>query len=283
METKLLKGAPVRKYWTQILKEEVEKRGKMSLHVILVGEDPSSLSYIKSKEKRANKIGVEFVVHKFDENAKEEDVIDLINKLNKDGEVTGILPEMPMPSHISEKNVIEAIHPDKDVDCLTSYNQGRLFAGDMTITPSTPRAALEIALYYGYKPSDMETVVVGRSRVVGMPLVRMLLSKEEYGNSTVTVCHSRTDDLSKYLKRSDLVFLCAGKYKFIGKNQLKEGAVVIDIGVNEKDGNIAGDANFEELQGYVSAITPVPGGVGPLTATFIFRNLIKLYDRQNDR
>ncbi len=281
METRILKGAPVRKIWTNKLKEEVQKREGISLHVIIVGNDPASISYMKSKEKRAEKIGVTFYKHELDENVTEETLIKLVNELNEREDVTGIMIEFPLPKHINAEKIISILSPLKDVDALTAINQGKIFRGDMSVVPSTPRAALELALYYGYKPSEMNVAVIGRSSVVGMPLIRMLLSKEEYGNATVTVCHSRTANLAEALKDKNLIFVAAGVPKLLRKEYIKEGTVIIDIGVNECNGGLCGDSDYENLLGYVSAITPVPGGVGPLTATFIYDNLIKLYDRQN--
>lgn len=258
-----------------------EKKIHPKLIIILVGENPASLSYIKSKTKASNEIGVEAEVLKYGENDIDTaGLIKKIHELNADKSVNGILVQLPLPDHIYEPEIIKAIAPVKDVDGFTAYNLGKMFLSTdfEELAPCTPLGIIRMLEHYSIDVEGKEAVVVGRSNIVGKPVSVMLLNR----GATVTVCHSRTKDLASHTKRADLLVVAVGKAGFITADMVKEGAVVVDVGINRKeDGKLTGDTDFEGLKNKVSFISPVPGGCGPMTVACLMENLVKATIKQN--
>lgn len=247
----------------------------LKLVVIQVGNNEASNVYIKNKKALCNKVGIEFEHIKY-EKIEEEDLISKIKELNNDKKVTGILVQLPLPKNINEKTVIDSINPLKDVDGLTNSNLGNLFSDNNGLIPCTALGVIEIIKDLNVKLEGMNVVVVGRSRLVGLPLVGLLLKE----NATVTVCHSKTKDLKEKTKKADLLIVAIGKKEYITDEYVKENAIVIDVGINRENNKLYGDCNFNELKDKCKAITPVPGGVGPLTVTMLVNNIIEAYKLQ---
>ncbi len=247
------------------------------LSVILVGDDPASKAYVRSKEKICNKLGIFSKKVLFDENVTEEELINAIDHLNNDNNIHGILIQLPLPKHINEDRVLNKVSPEKDVDCFNPVNLGRLFLGKPLYNPCTPYGIMKLMEYYDVEIKGKNAVVIGRSNIVGKPIGMMLLEK----SATVSFCHSKTKNLNEYLKNADIVVVAVGKPAFITKDMVKEGAVVIDVGINEVDGKLVGDVDkeVEEKAGY---FTPVPGGVGPMTITMLMENTLKACKRLHD-
>lgn len=254
--------------------KELDKR-EPRLDIILVGNDYASKMYVDMKYKKAQELGIEVNVHTYDENVQEDELIQLINDLNKESTVDGIMVQLPLPKHINESNVLEKISPLKDVDGLTSTNLGKLFKNDPTaIAPATAKGILKLLKEYGIEIEGKSAVVIGRSDIVGLPTVALLQNE----NATVTVCHSHTTNLKEICKKADILVSSMGKAEYIDIEYVKEGSVVIDVGTNKKEeGKLVGDVNFENVKDLVSYITPVPGGVGPMTIACLFSNLIEVY------
>ena len=247
----------------------------LKLVVIQVGNDAASSVYVRNKGRLCEEVGILFEHIKYDD-ISEDELIDKIKELNVDSSVTGILVQLPLPSHINESNVLESISSVKDVDGLTSKNIGNLFAGNDGIVPCTALGVMEIIRSTGVSVSSLNVVLVGHSKLVGLPLVSLLLRE----NATVTVCHSRTRDLSSITKNADILIVAVGKKWLIDSSYVKEGAIVVDVGINRVDGKLYGDCNFSDILDKVSYITPVPGGVGPLTVIMLINNVIKAYELQ---
>lgn len=244
------------------------------LCVVLVGNNPASLSYIKGKEKACDEIGMDSIMVRLDENIKESELIEKINELNNDDMVDGILVQMPMPAHINENRVMEAISPEKDVDGLNPYNIGKLYLKEDGMMPCTPLGIVEVLKRSNITISGKHAVVVGRSKLVGNPVAKLLLDE----NATVTLCHSKTINLKEICKSADLLIVAIGKAKFITRDFVKNGAVVIDVGINRtNDGKLVGDVDFDDVKEISSYITPVPKGVGPLTIAMLLKNTFKAY------
>ncbi len=244
------------------------------LCVVLVGNNPASLSYIKGKEKACDEIGMDSIMVRLDENIKESELIEKINELNNDKMVDGILVQMPMPAHINENRVMEAISPEKDVDGLNPYNIGKLYLKEDGMMPCTPLGIVEVLKRSNITISGKHAVVVGRSKLVGNPVAKLLLDE----NATVTLCHSKTINLKEICKSADLLIVAIGKAKFITRDFVKNGAVVIDVGINRtNDGKLVGDVDFDDVKEISSYITPVPKGVGPLTIAMLLKNTFKAY------
>lgn len=244
------------------------------LCVVLVGNNPASLSYIKGKEKACDEIGMDSIMVRLDENIKESELIEKINELNNDDMVDGILVQMPMPVHINENRVMEAISPEKDVDGLNPYNIGKLYLKEDGMMPCTPLGIVEVLKRSNITISGKHAVVVGRSKLVGNPVAKLLLDE----NATVTLCHSKTINLKEICKSADLLIVAIGKAKFITRDFVKNGAVVIDVGINRtNDGKLVGDVDFDDVKEISSYITPVPKGVGPLTIAMLLKNTFKAY------
>lgn len=276
MEAKVLNGKELATKIKEELKFEVEelksKNINPGLAVIIVGNDPASRVYVNSKKKACEEVGIKSFEYALDENIGEEELIDLIHKLNRDERVNGILVQLPLPKHIDEDKVIFAIDVQKDVDAFHPVNVGRLMIGDPQFLPCTPAGIMELIKESGIDVTGKECVVVGRSNIVGKPMAMLLLSK----NGTVTVCHSKTKDIEEVCKRADILVVAVGKPEIIKANCIKPGAVVIDVGVNRLENKkLVGDVEFESAKTIASAITPVPGGVGPMTIAMLMKNTVK--------
>ena len=242
------------------------------LAVILVGEDPASKVYVANKKKACEYIGINSFEYKLPEETTEEEVIELINKLNNDNTVSGILCQLPVPKHINEEAIINAIDPKKDVDAFHPINVGKIMTGNYDFVPCTPAGVMELIKESGIDVTGKECVVVGRSNIVGKPMSMLLLHQ----NGTVTVCHSKTKDLKAKTKSADILVAAVGIPNFITGDMIKEGAVVIDVGINRiAPKTLVGDVEFETAKEVAGAITPVPGGVGPMTIAMLMKNTLK--------
>lgn len=261
------------------LKEELAsqissiKGRKPTLAVILVGENPASVSYVRGKNKACVEVGMDCRQIDLKEETSEEELIELVKKLNEDLTVDGILVQLPLPKHINQKNVLQSIDPSKDVDGLHTINAGKLFLGEDGFVPCTPLGIMKVLERMNCDVEGKEVVVIGRSNLVGLPVSRLLTAK----NATVTVCHSKTKNLADVCKRADILVVAMGKAKFVGEEFVKDGAYVIDVGVNRVDGKLCGDVDFEKVADKCAAITPVPKGVGPMTITMLLFNTLKAY------
>ncbi len=263
------------------LREEIaglEKRGiKPGLTVILVGENPASQVYVRNKGRASEEIGIHSIQHLLPESTSQAELLALINRLNASKDVHGILVQLPLPGHIDSEAVIEAISPAKDVDGFHPYNIGRLMIGKPTLQPCTPYGIMKLIETTGVDISGKDAVVVGRSNIVGKPMAMMLLQR----NATVTICHSRTKDLPAKVRSADIVVAAVGMAEFVKGEWIKEGAVVIDVGINRAaSGSLVGDVKFESAAQRASYITPVPGGVGPMTIAMLLQNTVEAAKRQ---
>ena len=293
MTAKLIKGTEVRDEILKELKAEVDKikeeHGVVpGLVTILVGEDPASISYVTSKIRTAQNLGYKEIQDNQSVEIKEEELLSLIDKYNKDDSIHGILVQLPLPKHIDEKKILNAIDPDKDVDGFHPVNVGRLMigGGEVKFLPCTPAGIQELIVRSGVEIEGAEVVVVGRSNIVGKPIANILLQKAKGANATVTVAHTRTKDLAFHCKRADILVVAAGVPGLVKPEWIKPGACVIDVGVNrvgekisEKTGKkiaiLKGDVDFDKAKEIAGYITPVPGGVGPMTITMLMRNTLK--------
>ncbi|MCD6489734.1 MAG: bifunctional methylenetetrahydrofolate dehydrogenase/methenyltetrahydrofolate cyclohydrolase FolD [Thermodesulfobacterium sp.] len=287
MAAKIIDGKAIAQEIREKIKKEVEElREKYDiipgLVTILVGEDPASISYVKGKQKTAQTLGFYSVEERLPENTSEDELIKLIDKYNKDLKIHGILVQLPLPKSINERRIINAIDPRKDVDGFHPVNVGKMVIGEPCFLPCTPHGILVILKKIGCQVEGVEVVVVGRSNIVGKPIANLLIQKRKpVGNATVTICHTRTRDLAFHTKRADILIVAVGKPKFITADMVKEGAVVIDVGVNrigttpEGKAILCGDVDFENVKEKAKAITPVPGGVGPMTITMLMKNTLE--------
>ncbi len=252
--------------------EELKKSGiNPCLAVIIVGDNPASRVYVNNKKKSCEELGIKSLEFALPAETTEEELLRIIDDLNKDEDVDGILCQLPLPSHICEKNVINSISPEKDVDAFHPENVGHIMIGDYTFLPCTPAGVMEMLKEYKIDVSGKNCVVVGRSNIVGKPMT-MLLLKE---NATVTVCHSRTKDLTSFTKQADVLVSAVGKPGLITADMVKEDAVVIDVAINRlENGKLCGDVDFENVKEKASYITPVPGGVGPMTIATLMKNTV---------
>lgn len=241
------------------------------LAVIIVGDDPASQVYVRNKKRSCEEVGIRSLVITMPRSVPEAKLIEKINELNLDTSVHGILVQLPLPPHISEERVIEAISVQKDVDAFHPYNVGRLFTGDYTFLPCTPAGVMLLLQHYNVEISGKRCVVVGRSNIVGKPMALLLLEQ----NGTVTVCHSRTVNLSEEIRGADILVVAVGKPRFVTGDMIKPGAVVVDVGINRTDdGKLVGDVDFDSAKDVARYITPVPGGVGPMTITTLLKNTV---------
>ena len=283
--TRILFGKPVADaILASVRKEVATLKGRPPSVVFLrVGDDGASVSYVKQKAKCASKVGIQSETRVLDAETTEEQLLAEIIRLNEDPNVDGILVQLPLPKHINTLNILRAVDPKKDVDGFTDVNGGRLWQGDGSLIPCTPAGIVELLKYYRIATEGKQVVIVNRSSIVGKPLAALLLRHSEFGNATVTVCHSYTQNLPEITKQADILVLACGKPHAFGRDYVKEGAVVIDVGIsrvpadNERGYMILGDADAEALEGYVSAITPVPGGIGPLTVAMLMKNTLQAY------
>ena len=253
--------------------EELKQKGIIpKLAVIMVGDNPASKLYVKNKSKACEEIGINYEEYLLEENTTQEQLIDLIQNLNKDKTVNGILLQSPIPDHLNINQAIKAITYSKDVDGFTPSSIGKLMIGEDTFISCTPYGVIKMFEEYNIDLTGKNVVILGRSNIVGKPLLQCCLNK----NATVTVCHSKTKDLIEYTKRADILIAAIGKSKFVKKEMLKDGVVVIDVGINRgEDGKLTGDVDFDEVEKIASYITPVPGGVGPMTIAMLMNNVIK--------
>jgi methylenetetrahydrofolate dehydrogenase (NADP+)/methenyltetrahydrofolate cyclohydrolase len=283
MTAQLIKGAEVAAQIREELKKEIaELKAKRNvvpgLATVLVGSDPASQVYVGAKEKTCQELGIYSERHDLPEKTTQQELIALVQKLNKDPKINGILVQLPLPKHLNEEEVLYAIDPKKDVDGFHPVNVGRLMIGEPDYIPCTPAGIQQLLIRSGTKIDGAEVVVVGRSNIVGKPIANILLQKRPGANATVTICHTGTRDLAFHTKRADILIVAAGKPKAITADMVKEGVVVIDVGVNEigktPEGKriLAGDVDFETVKEKAKAITPVPGGVGPMTITMLMLN-----------
>ncbi len=242
------------------------------LATVLVGDDPASATYVNSKQKTAGDLGIATRDHRLDSTFKQHELVELVHLLNNDPEVHGILVQLPLPSHINEFAIVNSINPIKDVDGLTPYNAGMLQNGMAILKPCTPSGVIELLDYYKIDVSGMDAVIVNRSNLVGLPLALMLIEK----NATVTICHSKTRDLQTKLKNADLVISAVGnRQRFtLSADMVKDGSVVIDVGTSRQNGKLTGDVDFESVRQKAAWITPVPGGVGPMTIAMLMKNTV---------
>ena len=252
--------------------DELKKFGvEPTLAVVLVGEDKASQTYVRAKEKACNEYGIKSVAHRLSENTTQNELLALINVLNLDDSIHGILVQLPLPKHIDTNVVLAAIDPRKDVDGFHAVNVGKLVSGLNGFVPCTPLGVMEILKEYGIEVAGLNAVVIGRSNIVGKPMANLLLN----ASATVTVTHSKTKNLKEICKNADLIVAAIGKPFFLKANMVKDGAVVVDVGINRlDDGRLVGDVDFEEVAPKCSYITPVPGGVGPMTIAMLLNNTI---------
>lgn len=268
------------KYQTYLLKRDHNITPGLAL--ILVGDNPASKVYVKNKAKACEELGFMSIVYELPENTSEERVLNTINDWNNNKSIHGILVQLPLPKHISENKVIEAISPEKDVDGFHPVNVGKLVLGLDGFQPCTPAGIIEIMKFYNINPDKKNVVVIGRSNIVGKPMLNLLYQKRAWSNATVTICHTGTQNLHYYTQNADIVIAAMGVPQFLKAEHIKEGAVVIDVGINRIDDTsrktgykLVGDVDFESCYPKVSAITPVPGGVGPLTIAMLMKNTFK--------
>lgn len=253
---------------TQNLKNKGKETG---LAVIIVGNDPASKVYVSNKKKGCEQVGINSYEYALPEETKTEELLELIEKLNADTRVDGILCQLPLPRHIDEKTVINSIAPEKDVDAFHPVNTGHIMIGDHSFLPCTPAGIIEMLKFYNIQISGKECVVIGRSNIVGKPMAMLLLQN----SGTVTICHSKTENLSEVTRRADILVAAVGKANFVTADMVKEGAVVIDVGMNRNaEGKLCGDVDFGNVKDKCSYITPVPGGVGPMTITMLLNNTL---------
>lgn len=286
MAAKIISGKDVAQEIREELKTEVEElkskhNVQPGLVTILVGENPASVSYVTAKQKTSKELGFNSLQDNQPDDISEEDLLKLIDKYNKDPKIHGILVQLPLPKHINENKVLYAIDPDKDVDGFHPVNVGRLMIGEARFYPCTPYGVQQLLIRSGTKIEGAEVVVVGRSNIVGKPISMMLIQKKDGANATVTMCHTRTKDMKAHTLRADILIVAAGAPKAVTADMVKDGAVVIDVGVNrvgktpEGKAILEGDVDFEAVKEKAGAITPVPGGVGPMTITMLMLNTVR--------
>jgi methylenetetrahydrofolate dehydrogenase (NADP+)/methenyltetrahydrofolate cyclohydrolase len=286
MTAQLIKGAEVAAQIREELKKEIaELKAKHNvvpgLVTVLVGADPASQVYVGAKEKTSKELGIYSERYDLPEKTSQAELLKLIDKLNKDPKINGILVQLPLPKHLNEEEVLYAIDPKKDVDGFHPVNVGKLMIGEPDYMPCTPAGIQQLLIRSGTQIEGAEVVVVGRSNIVGKPIANILLQKAPGANATVTICHTKTRDMAFHTKRADILIVAAGKPKYITADMVKEGVVVIDVGVNEigktAEGKriLAGDVDFETVKEKAKAITPVPGGVGPMTITMLMMNTVR--------
>ena len=286
MTAKLISGIEIAKDIREELTTEVaalkEKHNIVpGLVTILVGEDPASQSYVAAKNKTAHALGIHSEQVTLDPETSEEDLLKLIDKYNKDSKINGILVQLPLPKHINEGNVLYAIDPNKDVDGFHPVNVGKMVLGENCFLPCTPHGILEMLTRSGVETSGAEVVIIGRSNIVGKPIANLMLQKRDAGNATVTLCHTRNKDMAGHCRRADIIIAAVGVPKMVTADMVKDGAAIIDVGVNRigvaSNGKaiLAGDVDFDAVKEKASCITPVPGGVGPMTITMLMKNTVQ--------
>ena len=276
MSANIMDGKAVARSIREGLKEEVEGLKKKGIHpglaVVLVGENPASMVYVKNKGEACRSAGIYSEEHKLPEEMKEADLLRLIDQLNKDSRIHGILVQLPLPAHINKERVLASVSPGKDVDGFHEINMGRLLIGQEGLVPCTPLGIMKLLEHYHIPVEGRFAVVVGRSNIVGKPVAMMLLQR----NATVTICHTRTKNMGEVCRMADILIAAAGRPGMITADMIREGAVVIDVGINRLDtGKLTGDVDFESASKRAGWITPVPGGVGPMTIAMLLYNTVK--------
>ena len=285
METLLLKGKPVSDSIRLSLEPRVQSLNEIGivpkLAAIIVGDDPASQVYVRNKARAFKKLNCDSETYPLDADTIEEDVLTLIDTLNNDPSVHGILVQLPLPKHLDSKSILHAVSPNKDVDGFHPENLGLLLEGNPNFIPCTPHGILEILKHYEIQVSGRHAVIVGRSNIVGKPMFALLAQKFEMGNATVTICHTGTKELAVHTKQADIIIAAAGSPNMITGDMIKEGVDIIDVGINridddsEKGYSLVGDVNMESVLGIANSVTPVPGGVGPMTITMLLVNTVK--------
>ncbi|WP_207750706.1 bifunctional 5,10-methylenetetrahydrofolate dehydrogenase/5,10-methenyltetrahydrofolate cyclohydrolase [Anaeromonas gelatinilytica] len=250
-----------------------------SLAVIYVGNDKGSLAYIKMIKRKSEKIGIDCNIHKFHSDITEEKLLNEMDKLNKDSLVDGILLQLPLPKKFNHNLIISNINPNKDVDGVHYSNAGKLYQGDEVIIPCTPKGIMRLLEEYKVEIESKNVVVIGRSNILGKPISMLMLNR----NATVTMCHSKTKNLRNVTMNADVIISCVGKVRLIEKDMVKEGSIIIDAGINDVDGKIVGDVNYDEVEQKASLITPVPGGVGPMTIAMLLENVMEGYSKNGTK
>ncbi|WP_203339849.1 bifunctional methylenetetrahydrofolate dehydrogenase/methenyltetrahydrofolate cyclohydrolase FolD [Planococcus beijingensis] len=276
MAAKLIDGKAVSQKIKMQVKTRVEKLAQQGivpgLAVVLVGEDSASLTYVKNKKKTCEALGMRSDLHQFPDTLTEQELLAKIDELNSDPEIHGILVQLPLPQQIDEFKVITAISPEKDVDGFHPISVGNMMIGKDAFLPCTPHGIMELLAHYGIDPAGKHAVVIGRSNIVGKPIGQLLLQKD----ATVTYCHSKTKDLANFTAQADILIAAIGRAKFIDRTFIKPGAVIIDVGMNrDENGKLCGDVDFEDVQETASFVTPVPGGVGPMTIAMLMENTLE--------
>lgn len=271
-------SASVRKAVAEETAQLRDSRGlKVGLAVVIVGNNPASRVYVNNKKKACEEVGFQSFEYALDENTTEEQLLDLVNVLNRDVRVNGILVQLPLPKHINETAIINAISPEKDVDAFHPVNVGKIMIGDYSFLPCTPAGVMELIASTGTEISGKTCVVIGRSNIVGKPMAMLLLHK----SGTVTICHSKTQNLKEICQRADILVVAVGRANFVTGDMIKPGAVVIDVGMNRlENGKLCGDVEFESAEKVASYITPVPGGVGPMTISMLMKNTLTAAKQQ---
>jgi methylenetetrahydrofolate dehydrogenase (NADP+)/methenyltetrahydrofolate cyclohydrolase len=291
MSAQIIDGKKIAQQMREELKEEVEKlRSKgivPGLGVVLVGQDPASQSYVRSKERACEKIGIYSDDNRLPAETTQEELLNLIEKMNEDDKIHGILVQLPLPEQIDEQAVLLAVDPNKDVDGFHPVNIGKMVVGQEAFLPCTPHGVIQLLIKSGVKIEGSHAVIVGRSNIVGKPLANLLIQKAPNRNATVTICHTRTKNIAEHTIQADILIAAAGRPNTITADMVKEGAVVIDVGVNrvedstkEKGYRLVGDVDFEGVKEKASLITPVPGGVGPMTITMLLYNTVESAKRK---
>ena len=267
-------SAEVRNRLAEETKNYKEKTGKEpGLATVLVGDDPASAVYVRNKNKTCRELGFQSFENQLSTDTTEEQLLSLIDELNSNPNVHGILVQLPLPDQIDSEKILQAIDPKKDVDGFHPVNVGKLVVGNALLTPCTPTGIIELLDHYGIEISGKHAVIVGRSNIVGKPVSMLLLQR----NATITICHSRTRNLEEVTRGADILIAAVGRAHFVTENMVSEGAVVIDVGINRVDGKLTGDVDFEPVSKKASYITPVPGGVGPMTIALLMENTLKAF------
>jgi len=284
METLLLKGKPVSDSIRLSLEPRVQALIETGivpkLAAIIVGDDPASKVYVRNKARAFRKLNCESQTYQLNSKSSEKDVLTVIDRLNNDPSVHGILVQLPLPNHLDSKAILHRVSPNKDVDGFHPENLGLLLEGNPNYIPCTPHGVLEILRHYDIPVSGRHAVIVGRSNIVGKPMFALLAQKFEMGNATVTICHTRTKDLASFTKQGDIIIAAAGSANMITGDMIKEGADIIDVGINRVDDDsekgyiLVGDVNTKSVMGIANSVTPVPGGVGPMTITMLLVNTV---------
>lgn len=279
----ILDGKELSKKRKSELKQEVLRLKDIynkvpKLAIIMVGNNPASQIYVRNKIKACAFCNIESELIHLEETVTMEELLNIIDKLNNDESVNGIIAQLPLPSHLNEQIVIDSISPNKDVDGFSLVNKGKLFCGIPSFTPATPQGIMTMLEEYNIDPKGKSAVVIGRSNIVGKPMAQLLLNK----HATVTICHSRTTNLSEVTKQADILVVAIGKANFVTKDMVKPGATVIDVGINRINDKLYGDVDFEQVKDVAGYISPVPGGVGPMTITTLLEHTVKAFKLQNE-